>query len=162
MTPIAKVQGHSHPPKPRAGFTLVEVLIATLLFAIAAQGLVSIVVNTLSAIDSLHKDASQDSEQRFIIRQLMQIPDKETLEAGGDIQLPGEQTVEWRAEHETTNIVDLHKVTFELSRIESSQSGDDETLTLYLLRPWLSEPSERGALLDQKTSELESKEFRTR
>jgi prepilin-type N-terminal cleavage/methylation domain-containing protein len=159
MSPIDKAQASQRRPRRRSGFTLIEVLITTLLFAIAAQGLVTIVVNTLTAIDSVKKDANQDSEQRFVMRQLMQISDEEALEEGGDIQLPSGETIEWRAEHEPTDVVDLHKVTFEL---RSSESFEDEALTLYLLRPWLSESIDRESLLDKKEAELDRREFRAR
>lgn len=147
----------------KKGFTLVEVLIATLLFAIAAQGLVTTVVNALTAINSVQKDANRDSEERFILRQLLQIEDEEALDEGGEILLPDDSKIYWSAEHDPTNIVDLHKVSFEIRKSgRNAAESENYTLSIYLLRPWLSESSDREFLLERKEAELERMEFRAR
>jgi len=141
---------HSH-----LGFTLIELLVTTLPFAIAAQGLISVVVNSITAINSIDGDTNEDARDRYILRKLMQISDRSTLERGGEIILPSGQSVQWSAEHTTTDVTDLHQVNFTVENVNPSETKQDQTYSLYLLRPWLSDSSDRAALLEDKRAEIE-------
>ncbi|MFT4900938.1 MAG: prepilin-type N-terminal cleavage/methylation domain-containing protein [Lentimonas sp.] len=148
------------PLQPKnAAFTLIEVLIATALFAMAATALTGVVVNTLTALQAHPKWTTEGEELRFVLQEIERIDNREELETGGEIPLIGEQRVNWTVAWEPTGIADLFRIELELSWDGDAPSAQarETQLTLYWLRPWLSEPDEREALLDEKRSELEAR-----
>jgi len=142
-------------PRRERGFTLIEVLIAAVLFAFASSALVGVAVNTITALQTQDSVSNEDAENRFIWNQLRRINDRETLENGGVVPLPNDRFIEWEATHESTEIADLHRIRFTL-RVDSSGEVRTDEWSIYRLAPWLSEPSERALLLSDKRRELEA------
>lgn len=139
----------------RSGFSLIEVVVALALFAMAAVVLSDSFVNALLARE---KGVSNDARNRDIQAVRMQLllePNREDAEDGNAYETLENGSANWEAEIEPTNVVDLFKVNF---RIEFQDPQDDQEAsyqeTLYLLRPTWSESDERSDLLQDKKDAL--------
>ena len=134
-----------------SGFTLLEVLLATALFAVSSTALVQVVLNTLSAVNAQATWSSDTVDQAFVIDQIAEIDDRDHFEAGGTLTSPSGQVVHWSARNEPTDIIDLHEVEVRLEWQPFNQRPAREVLQKhYWYRPWLSEPSERAARIAAK------------
>lgn len=141
----------------RPGFSLIEVVVALAIFAMAAVVLTETFVNSLLARE---KGVSNDSRNRDIQAVRMQLllePNREDAEEGDTYETLSNGPARWEAEIEPTNVVDLFQVQL---RIEFQKPQDDQEAsyqeTLYLLRPTWSESDERSDLLQEKREALKS------
>ena len=123
------------------GFTLLEVLIALAIFAVAAVVLGATYVNILNAYHVVNKDDTRVEEIRFARSLLLQEPDRTKAEEGGDFEAASGGRVTWRAEIEPSSTADVFKVTFtcEVSEINAAEPSRPTTETFMLLRPTWSE-----------------------
>ena len=146
-----------HASSNRSGFTLLEVLIATALFALSSTALVQVVLNTLSALNAQPQWSSDTVDQAFIIDQIEAINARVRFEEGGTLTSPSGQAVHWSASSEPTEIIDLHAIDLRLEwqPFEQRPAREDRQ-KLYWYRPWLSDPSERAARIQAKKFELTS------
>ena len=138
-----------------SGFTLLEVLLATALFAVSSTALVQVVLNTLSAVNAQATWSSDAVDQAFVVDQIAAIDDRIRFEAGGTLTSPSGQVVHWSTRNEPTDIIDLHAIEVRLEWQPFEQRPARELLQKhYWYRPWLSEPSERAARIAAKKIEL--------
>lgn len=139
----------------RTGFSLIEVVVALALFAMAAVVLSDAFVNALLARERGVSNDARNRDIQAVRMQLLLEPDRETAEDGGVYETLSNGAADWQATIEPINIVDLFQVQL---RIEFREPQDDlESLheeTLYLLRPTWSEADERSELLQEKRSDL--------
>lgn len=142
-------------PSPSA-FTLIEVLIALTIFAMASTFLTATFVSTLTLRERSVSDDLLHGDIQAVRMQLLLEPKLDDAEDGGEYPTLSHGEASWRARIEPTEIVDLFSV--ELS-IEFSDPPEDAPdfyeETLFLLRPTWSEADERSQLLDDKRQELE-------
>lgn len=131
----------------RRGFTLLEVLVALAVFALAAVVLGATYVNILNAYRAVDRGDARDEEIRFARALLLAEPDRTKAEDGGDFESPSGSRVSWRAEIEPSSTADVFQVTF---RCEVSETNPPEprrgrepqrptTETFMVLRPTWSE-----------------------
>ncbi len=149
------------PNRSQRGFTLIEVVIAVALFAMAAAVLSSTFVNALLARDRVQSNDIRDADIRAVRMQLLLEANREDAEDGDRYETLNNGEANWRAEIEPTEVVDLFQVFFE---IEFSDPHGEQSPTysevLYLLRPTWSEPNERSDLLQEKKEALlDSRDF---
>ena len=139
-----------------AAFTLIEVLIAVAIFAMAASVLMSAFVNALLSRESAAKYDRLNADIRAVRMQLLLEPTLEDAEDGDDYETIHSGEATWEAQVEATNMVDLFKVQLSI-RFSEPPEGliADYTETLYLLRPTWSESDERSELLQDKREALE-------
>jgi general secretion pathway protein I len=131
----------------RRGFTLLEVMIALVVFALAAVVLGSAYVNVLHAYDLVQRGSQRDEDLRFARSQLLTEPDRKKAEEGGNFDLPGGRQVRWHAAIETTSTADLFQVTFTCEIAETGTGAPQNvTETFMLLRPTWADPVENGKL----------------
>lgn len=142
----------------RRAFSLIEVVVAVAIFALAATVLTSTFVNALLARERARATGDWAEDLRGVRLQLLLEPDREAAEDGERYQTLGSGEAVWRAEIEATEVVDLFAVRF---LVEFPDAGDDAPAEheerLYLLRPTWSESDERSDLLDDKRRALEDK-----
>ncbi len=144
-----------------AGFSLIEVVVAVALFAMAATVLMSSFVNALFARERSQSNDVRDADIRAVRMQLLLEPNLDDAEDGGQYETLNNGEARWRAEIEPTKVVDLFRVEFfiEFPQPQEEQAADYHE-TLYLLRPTWSESDERATLLeDKKQALLDSRGF---
>ena len=75
---VIEVRGRS-----RRGFTLIETILAMMLFAIAVVVLASSYVNILESMENVRVDQTLEQELAFVRAQLLMEPDLDNVEKGG-------------------------------------------------------------------------------
>lgn len=148
----------------RGGFTLLEVLIAMVVFFSAVAFFSMAYLNTLSAINSVQVNQSLEQDLALARQQALVIADPEELEKGGEILTGEHGLARWRAEYEPTEIADLFKVTLSVElepKDEEEGQGEQRLLVsqdLYLVRPSWSDATEREELRSRSRERLESRQ----
>ena len=135
------------PSAIRRAFTLLEVLIAIAIFAMAAIVLASSYINVLNAYRAIGRQGGAEAEVAFARRQLLTEPDVKKIEQGADFESLGRR-VQWKAVAEpSATTADLFSVTLTVE-LASSPEHDKQTFTetFMLLRPTWSDPAERTRL----------------
>ena len=142
--------------KSVAAFTLVEVLIAVAIFAMAASVLMSAFVNALLSRERAVQYDLLNADIRAVRMQLLLEPNLEDAEDGDEYETVHSGEASWEAQVVLTNVVDLFQVELSI-RFSEPPEGlvADYTETLYLLRPTWSESDERSDLLQDKREALE-------
>ncbi|MEO7598289.1 MAG: prepilin-type N-terminal cleavage/methylation domain-containing protein [Opitutus sp.] len=123
------------------GFTLLEVLVALSIFALAAVTLGATYVNVLNAYHVVNRTDAHNEEVRFARAQLTSEPDRTKAEQGGDFEASGGGRVAWRATIEPSTIADVFVVTFtcEIAEMNAKLPSRPVNESFMLLRPTWSE-----------------------
>ncbi|HEX2100199.1 MAG TPA: prepilin-type N-terminal cleavage/methylation domain-containing protein [Candidatus Synoicihabitans sp.] len=131
----------------RRGFSMIEVLIALAIFALAAVVLGAAYINVLNAYARATEVAQQQEDVRFARQAVFQQADREELEKGGDFQTTDGRRVSWQATVEPTNLPDLFEVRF-ICEVSGAPGSRPEAFEqrFRLLRPTWSEADEREKL----------------
>lgn len=142
-------------------FTLIEVLIALTVFAMAATYLTSTFVNALTARERSVSNDILHADIQAVRMQLLLEPNLDDAEDGGDYPTLNHGEAFWQTTIEPTEIVDLFQVELAIEFSEPPEDGPERyDEKLYLLRPTWSEADERSDLLEDKRQELErSRDF---
>ena len=129
------------------GFTLIEVLIALSIFAMAAVVLGAAYVNVLLSYEIAARSTQGDEDAKFARAQLLAIADPKKIEEGGDFDSPGGRRVHWSAQIEPTETADLFLVHF-LCEINDPATPDTQKIAqdFRVLRPTWSDPADRDKL----------------
>jgi general secretion pathway protein I len=145
------------PPRTEPGFSLIEVVVALALFAMASVVLTSSFVNALLAREHGQSNDLRHADIRAVRMQLLLEPNMDDAEDGDRYDTLNNGTANWEASIEPTNVIDLFEV--QLS-IEFSEPQEEQAATytesLYLLRPTWSKTDERSSLLQDKKDELQN------
>lgn len=145
------------------GFTLLEVMIALVIFAGATVALGSAYINVLNSYEVIGRPNDRREEVRFARAQLLIEPDREKAEEGADFEGANGERVIWRATVEPTNTADLFRVTFTCD-IQAAGGGDSRPPaqeTFLLLRPTWSDGVDQAKLREEaKERILELKRHR--
>ena len=136
-------------------FSLIEVVIALAVFALAATVLMSSFVDALLAREGTSSKSLINTDIRAVRMQLLLEPSIEAAEDGNEYESLSSGEASWIAIINPTNVVDLFKVDFSIEFREPPEghSGSYKEI-LYLLRPTWSEIDERDELLQDKRKEL--------
>lgn len=136
---------------------MIEALLALAVFSSAAVVLTATFIATLELRDRARNDDLVHADIQTARLQLLLEPNRDDAEDGGRIETLSSGEVDWFAEIEPTNVVDLFTVRF---TVEFAEPPEDQPRThretLHLLRPTWSESDERSTLLEDKKSELEN------
>ena len=146
---------HALAMKSRA-FTLIEVLVALAIFALAAVVLGAAYVNILTSYDAVARRQEHEQDLRLIRSAVLTEPDRTKLEHGGDLPLPGQRVAHWAVKLEPAAVADLFRVTLrcEIREPDRAQPWTCEE-TFLLLRPTWSDPAERDRLRADSRQRLE-------
>lgn len=145
-------------PASRTGFTLIEVLIALVIFAMAAVVLGSAYLNILNSYEVMSRGTQVNEDFAFARQQVLREPDRKKLEQGGEFDTAGDRHARWSVEIESSTVADVYKVSFLCEIAEPTRTETDRQVqTFMLLRPtWVIDAAERGKLKeDAKTRILE-------
>jgi len=136
-------------------FTLLEVLVALAIFAMAAVVLGATYVNALNAYEAVSRRNEYDADLQFVRAALLTEPDRQKVEDGGDVDLGEGRRAHWHADIVPTATVDLFSVAWTCEINDSARREPFHTTqTFLLLRPTWSDPVERTKLLDQVKQRL--------
>lgn len=154
---VADARSRQSTIRRRNGFTLVEVLVALAVFLLASGALLQATFNSLLGLQSLQRETEQLDDRRFVRNQILQEPDLDTFEEGGEITTLDRGEVRWEAEVEETETLHLFKVhlTMEFEPLEGGYEPVVLEETLYLLRPTWSEPGDATELLEDARERIE-------
>jgi prepilin-type N-terminal cleavage/methylation domain-containing protein len=137
----------------RRGFTIVEVLMALVIFSMTAVVLGSAFVNVLNSYEIAKKSNGTDVDLNFARSQLLTIADLQTAENGQEFDdTPAEKGgpnrhVKWTADIEPTDTTDLFTVTFTCTIGDTTAAQPTKVVENFmLLRPTWSDPTTRSTL----------------
>jgi len=143
------------PQRTVFGFSLIEVVVALALFAMAAVVLSASFVNALLAREHGLSNDLRHADIRAVRMQVLLEPRLEHAEAGDAYQTLSNGSARWDAVIEPTKVVDLFKVQLRIEFIDPQEAQDPSYQeTLYLLRPTWSKSDERATLLQDKKDAL--------
>ena len=139
---------------PQSAFTLLEVTLATALFAVAVVVLSSSFANALAALQTMRTSADDEPILRYVSSLAMTIPDLDNFRQGEELDVPGEGKASWTATVEPSTVADLFKVVL---TITYKKKNVDEPIVrvehLFLLRPTWSDTDDRTKIInDAKTA----------
>ena len=141
-----------------AGFTLLEVLVALTIFAMAAVVLGSSYLNVLNSYEVVARGVQINEDFAFARQQVLNEPDRKKVEEGGEFETAGARRAKWSVEIESTGVADVFRVGFTCEIADPNRPEPERQVqTFLLLRPtWVIDPGERGKLKeDAKTRILE-------
>lgn len=153
-TGASRLQLLAHAPSGRQGrslrsFTLLEVLVALAIFAMAAVVLGATYVNALNAYEAVSRRNEYDADLQFVRAALLMEPDRDKVEEGADLDLGGGRRAHWHADIAPNDTADLFTVVWTCEINDPSRHEPFRTTqTFQLLRPTWSDPVERTKLLD--------------
>ncbi len=132
----------------RTAFTLIEVLVALAIFAMAAIMLGASYLNVLNSYDIVARLNQLDADIAYARSIVVLEPDITKLQNGGEFDTADQRHVKWTADIQPTATADLFTVNF-TCEVTSTAGGEPQkvTETFMLLRPtWSVDPAARGQL----------------
>jgi type II secretory pathway pseudopilin PulG len=141
---------------PSPGFTLVETLVALVLFIIAIGGLAEATNDAIHSLNLLEIKEGHGQDYSYVRSQVFAITDIDTMQQGGTVQTADGGEADWSANVNPTQTADLYAVnlTIKLPGGDGVEPEQD-TRTYYLLRPsFTTDPDDRTALLQQLHDQL--------
>lgn len=136
-------------PRPRrGGFTLLEVLVALCIFAMAAVVLGSSYLNVLLSYEAVSRALIANEDFAFARQLVLTEPDRKKLEQGGEFDAAGGQHARWEVQIESTTVADVFKVTFTCELSDAARPEPERLVqTFTVLRPtWVTDLAERTKL----------------
>jgi len=128
------------------GFTLVEVLVSLVIFALTAVVLGSAYLNVLNGYEIARRANASDEDVFFARSQLLSQADLQAAQNGAEFD-DGARHVKWTAEIEPGSTTDLFSVTFTCTVAEASGGASRTAVESFmLLRPTWSDPATRSTL----------------
>jgi len=144
----------------KAGFTILEVILALALFAVSVAAFAGAYVNILNAFESVKLDQSFEQDMSLVRRQVLAISDVNELEDGGEVVTGMHGIANWTVEYEPTEVADLFEVTLSVELYPPN--SEEERLVeqkLFLMRPTWSDPLERETLRAETANRLEQRKL---
>ncbi len=129
-----------------SGFTLIEVLIAMLIFGTAATVLVAAYINILTNFERSRLVANLEEELAYVRQELQLLSDLEEAVEGGEFDLGNGATGIWNSEIEPTEVPSLFRVRLRVERVDEKGDKSSEEEQFFLLRPTWADPDENDRL----------------
>ena len=129
-------------------FTLLEVLVALCIFAMAAVVLGSSYLNVLTSYESVSRSMKTNEDFAFARQLVLREPDRKKLEQGGEFDTAKGGHARWSAEITSTTMPNVFNVGF-TCEISDTTGGEPQKVTqnLTVLRPtWVIDTGERDKL----------------
>lgn len=133
--------------KRRTAFTLLEVMVALAIFAMAAIVLGTAYVNVLSGYEVARRATVSNPELQYARGQLLSQADVEVARQGAEFDAADGRRVRWTAVIDPTSEADLFLVTFECEITGSDALKSQKVQQVFrVLRPTWSVPADRNTL----------------
>ncbi len=142
--------------KLRSAFTLLEVLMALIIFAFAATILAAAYLNVLNSYEVVARLNAADADLAYARSIVLLEPDVSKLEKGGEFTGTDGRSVRWSVEIVPTTTADLFTVKF-ACEVAETQGGEtrkhSESFTVF--RPtWSIDPAARGLLKQESRNRI--------
>lgn len=146
---------------PKAGFSLIETLVAVAIAGIAFFVLTETFFNVLLTLEGLESENDSQKDVRFVRSQVIQLASRDELLDGGEISTLDLGVATWEADLEATSVLDLFALDLSI-RFENPEGDPFEyEERLFLLRPtWAEDGFDRSELRADIQRELESRDRR--
>jgi prepilin-type N-terminal cleavage/methylation domain-containing protein len=133
----------------RNAFTLIEVLVALSIFALAAVGLGSAYSNVLLSRMALKEKGVGEEDFARCRAAMIETANFADIEKGGDVYLPDDRMARWKGKIEPTTVTDLFWITLtvEIQTSAGGPYGVPREQSQWILRPTWSVESDRTKLL---------------
>ncbi|WP_309385468.1 type II secretion system protein [Cerasicoccus frondis] len=139
----------------RNGFTLIEALLAIGLFTLASAMLIQAAYSSIYAYEAVQNNSDKEQYYRYVLRSIIAIEEQDTMEDGGDWNLPDDTLANWEAEIEDADMIDLFRVSIQITLEDEDEPRSFE---VYLYRPdWSSVDGDREGLLNDRREKLEER-----
>ena len=129
-------------------FTLIEVMVALCILAMAVVVLGSAYLNVLTGYEVLRRGTQVNEDFAFARQLVLREPDRQKLEQGGEFESAGGQRAKWSVEITSTSVPNVFNVAF-TSEISDPNRTEPTKLTqqFTVLRPtWVIDTAERDKL----------------
>jgi general secretion pathway protein I len=148
--------------KHGAGFTVLEVLVALAVFAMAAIILASSYLNILNGYEVIARGTQSNADLAFARSIVLNEADRTKLEQGGQFDTADGNRLTWTVEITSTNMPELFNVTLTCEMNDPTQHAPDKSVqTFTVLRPtWVVDAAERDKLREdakQRILDLQGK-----
>jgi prepilin-type N-terminal cleavage/methylation domain-containing protein len=133
----------------KKAFTLIEVLVALSIFALAAVGLGAAYSNVLLSRMALKEKGVGEEDFARCRAAVLETANFADIETGGDVYLPEDRMARWKGKIEPTTVADLFWVTItvEIQATAGGPFGAPREQSQWILRPTWSVESDRTKLL---------------
>ena len=133
----------------KKAFTLIEVLVALSIFALAAVGLGAAYSNVLLSRMALKEKGVGEEDFARCRAAMLETANFADIEKGGDVYLPDDRMARWKGKIEPTTVADLFRVTItvEIQATAGGSYGAPREQSQWILRPTWSVESDRTKLL---------------
>lgn len=132
----------------RRAFTLIEVLVALCVFAMAVVVLGAAYLNVLIGYETVARGTQVNEDFAFARQLVLREPDREKLEQGGEFETAGGRRAAWSVEITSTTVPNVFNVAFTCELNDPTRTQPDKlTQTFTVLRPtWVIDTAERDQL----------------
>lgn len=144
--------------RSRRGFTLVEVLVALCIFAMAVVILGASYLNVLNSYEVVSRGMLVNEDFAFARELVLREPDRKKLEQGGEFETAGSRRAKWTVEIVSTATPNVFSVAFACEIMDPARTEPQKVVqTFTLLRPtWVIDVAEQSKLKEEmKTRILE-------
>ena len=133
---------------PTGAFTLVEVLVGLVIFAMAAVVLGSAYLNVLNGYQAVSRGVQVNEDFAFARQLVLREPDREKLEQGGEFESVGGRRLKWSVEITSTLVPNVFNVAFSCELADPTRTQPEKlTQQFTVLRPtWVIDTAERDKL----------------
>lgn len=146
--------GRIEPAGGRCGFTLVEVLVALVIFAMTAVVLGASYLNVLNSYEAVARGLRVNEDFAFARQLVLTEPDRKKVLEGGEFESTSGTRFKWSAEISSTAVPNVFNVAFACESTDGANPTPiRQTQTFTVLRPtWVEDIAERDKLkADMKT-----------
>lgn len=128
--------------KGKQGFTILEVLVAVVIFAGAATVLVASYINILSNFEASRVKTNFDEELAYVRADLQLLSDVEEAMQGGEFDMGNGVSGTWYSEIVMTEVPNLFSVNLFVDMVNADGERLELNQLFFLLRPTWGEPDE--------------------
>ena len=138
------------------GFSLLEILLALVVFGFGVVVLSAAYINVLEGIERVRTDRAFDQEMKWVREQVQAQTDLKEVEKGGQSSSPDFGKIQWDVVVDPTGIADLFHVSIHVKFEGSGEKKEREaTQDFMALRPQWSEPLDRDKLRAESKKRIE-------